>query len=166
MRYLFLCVSMLLLASQANAAKLNVGDLPPENYIGKTTKGDKVFVQPMKGKVAIVTFWRSVCQPCMSTLPVFDAVLKNVTTDHLEVFAVNYHESASQVRWLKKLLADTKMHLLVDKKSTVAKQYGIKKVPTTLIVNRKGEIAKIYKKFDDNTIKTVLADLQLILNER
>ena len=166
MRYLLLCGWVFLLASHASAAKVNVGDVPSQSYIGKTTKGDKVFVQPMKGKVVIVTFWRSVCQPCMSMLPVFDAVLNNVTTDHMEVVAVNFQESASKVRWLKKLLPATKMHLLVDKKSMVAKKYGIKVAPTTLIVNRKGEIAKIYKEFDDNTIKTILADLQGILNDR
>jgi len=93
------------------------------------------------GKVMIIRFWEEGCKSCVKEMPMIDDIYNRHKERGLIILAVNVGQSKDVVEAFV-----TKLHLsypvLLDAKSVTAKRYGIKAVPFTLIVDRKGIVRK------------------------
>ena len=93
--------------------------------------------------MVILDFWATWCGPCRVSLPELNKLHKELSAQGLKTFAVDLEEPAEKVQPVAaKLCPD--LHVLLDEKSEVSKQFGVSGIPQTVVIGRDGKIKKVF----------------------
>lgn len=119
-----------------NAGHGLVGEAAPK-FAVKNLTGEDVAVEA-KGKPYIINFWATWCPPCQAEIPDI-AAFYAAHKDQVDFYAVNLQEEAAPVQ---KFLSDRGVELpvLLDAKGEAATLYGVRAIPTTVVVNAEGKV--------------------------
>lgn len=126
-------------------AKTKVGSTPPP--IQQKDPNDKVrSLEDLKGKVVLLDFWASWCKPCRRANPMVVDLYKKYNGQGFEVFNVSLDKN--KARWVDAIKQDGLVwdHHVSDLKgwqSIHAKDYGVKSIPKTFLLDREGKIAGV-----------------------
>jgi peroxiredoxin len=93
----------------------------------------------IRGKVAILHFWRAGCSSCKLEMPAMDGLYAAYRRRGLEILAVNVGQKPDIVRAFAKELR-VSYPLLTDPEGRSAALYGAADVPRTYIVDRAGVV--------------------------
>ena len=135
-----------------------VGEAPPK-FTLTDLKGDKVTVpDAFTGKVIIIRFWVDSCKSCAKEMPMLDHTYNKYKDRGLVVLAVNVGQKKDVAEAFVTNLKIT-YPVLLDPDSAITKQYGVKAVPFTLIIDRKGITRKrILGEAGSETIEKMIQD--------
>jgi peroxiredoxin/outer membrane lipoprotein-sorting protein len=103
----------------------------------KSLDGEKVELAGLRGKVVVLDFWATWCPPCREELPTIDK-LRAEFGDKVQFFGVNDEDSSIVKGFVKK--HNYEMAVLMDSSRAVHRQYGVKAIPTVLVIDRSGVI--------------------------
>lgn len=94
-----------------------------------------------RGKVVILNFWASWCEPCKTEMPHFQTYYEQHQKD-VEILAVNFTKK-DQVNHVKKFVEQHELTfpILLDETGETSMMYGAFALPTTIIIDRQGQIA-------------------------
>ena len=92
-----------------------------------------------RGKVVLVNFWATWCEPCRAEMPSMDRLRSSLQGKPFEVLAVNLAEPLSRI---EKFAAEMPLRfpLLRDRDSAVAKAWRARVLPASYLVDRDGRI--------------------------
>jgi cytochrome c biogenesis protein CcmG/thiol:disulfide interchange protein DsbE len=112
------------------------------------------------GQVVIVRFWATGCKACVAGMPVLDEFSKPYRDKGLTVLAVNMGNSKPLVQAFAKGLKLT-YPVFQDPALIAAKKYGVRAVPSTYFIDRKGvarsfAVGEITKEKFDETVGKLL----------
>jgi thiol-disulfide isomerase/thioredoxin len=100
------------------------------------TTGRRWRLEALQGRVVLVNFWASWCEPCRAEMPSLEQLARR-QRDDLEVLAVNFKESAGSVqRFLERTPLD--LPVLLDEDGATARAHGVRVFPSTVVVDREG----------------------------
>lgn len=90
-----------------------------------------------RGRVVLVNFWATWCEPCRAEMPSMQALADRLGPDRLVVVGVNYQES--EVR-IQRFLATmpVKFTILLDRDGAAAKAWTRRIFPTSVLVGPDG----------------------------
>ncbi len=160
-----LCPDVLGAATDDRLKKL--GFLVQEGFVespGFTTEdaaGNRVDAASFRGKLVLLNFWATWCPPCRLEMPAMERLYQEFRGKGLEVVAVNFMESPDLVR----AFADEQKltyPMLLDRRADIAEQYGVMRLPVSVLIGRKGEvIAKAigYKDWYKDDVRELVAAL-------
>ena len=106
--------------------------------------GQEVSLKDRRGKYVVIDFWASWCPDCLRDIPEVKALYNRYSEKGVEFLGVSFDTDAS--RWKEAI----KKHaipfpqcseLKKMRESDVAKQYGVKWIPSLVIVDPDGKIA-------------------------
>lgn len=141
-RVVAVCALLLaaLLGGCAKEETWKTGTRAPE--ISVLDLNDKtVKLSDFKGEVVVLRFWATGCKACVAGMPVLDEFSKAYREKGLTVLAVNMANSKPLVEVFAKGLK-LSYPVLLDPALIAAKKYGVRAVPSTYFIDRKG-IAKL-----------------------
>ena len=121
--------------STAQAA-LKVGDSFPD-LAGFKLEGK--LPDSLKGKVVIVDFWASWCQPCKDSFPAMNELQKKYADKGLVIIAVNEDEESSDMKDFLKDNAAT-FTVVRDAKQTLVGVAGIQTMPSSFVLDATGKV--------------------------
>lgn len=105
----------------------------------KDVDGNPVRLRDLRGKVVFLNFWATWCPPCRLEMPAMEKLHKELGVQGLTILAINFLENAEAVKAFYK-----EQHLtfttLLDKKSEVFTLYKTWSLPTTFLINKRGEL--------------------------
>lgn len=106
----------------------------------KTMKGDSFTLSNHKGKVVVLNFWATWCGPCRKEIPDFITLQKEMKDDGVLFVGVSLDEEGwDKVRPYANDMG-INYPIMVDD-GNVSRKYGpIRAIPTTLIINKKGQV--------------------------
>ena len=140
------------------------GQEAPE-FSGHTVKGDSVALKDWKGHVVLVNFFASWCPPCRSEIGQLSQLHGQYSKQGLAVigFAVDAVETPDTVGDVaplaKKLSIPYPVAIATEK---IGKDYHFKGIPTTVVIDRDGKIAKTFYGYHDG--KVIEAAVQKLLS--
>lgn len=128
-------------------AHLDVGKIAP-NFESKTPEGETVSLNDLKGKVTIIDFWAAWCGPCRRENPNVVKVYEQYHDKGLEIIGISLDGAPNQKdpkkAWLDAIEKDglewNHLSSLMYFNDPVAKQYNIKSIPATYILDEEGKI--------------------------
>lgn len=94
-------------------------------------------LQALRGKVVVLNFWATWCEPCVEELPVFNDLASGPARDGVVVLGVNYKDSADAIDRFAQA-HPFQYPVLRDKSGDAFKAWTSGVMPTTVLVDRKG----------------------------
>ena len=149
-------------ASSKSAPKR--GPLAP-NFTLRSLDGETVELSSLRGDVVVIDFWATWCPPCRITLPLVNKVYKETRGENVKVFGISTDRvSSAKVR---DFLQQNNMELPVlhDRDGTVARAYGVRAIPTTLVIGKYGCIRDRHLGADRLIDKKLLEKVNELLKE-
>ena len=103
-----------------------------------TPDGAALRLGDLRGKVVLLNFWATWCEPCLEEMPAMERLARTFRERGLAVLALSVdREGASVVRsFLKR--HDLTFLVGLDPQQAVARLYRIWALPSTTILDRKG----------------------------
>jgi thiol-disulfide isomerase/thioredoxin len=130
----------LLIWHSANQGATNVtaGQVAPLWTKSRVDTTGTLSLASLRGKVVVLNFWATWCEPCRLEMPSLDAMAARRRGEGVAVAAVNYRERADVVqRYLEG--ASFRSPVLLDSDGDATFAWTPRVFPTTVIVGRRGQ---------------------------
>lgn len=115
---------------------------PAKNFTFKDLEDKSHSLSDYRGKVVLVNFWATWCPPCRREMPSMERLYQKLKTEPFMVLAVDQWESYDLVfAFIGQLEPQPTFPILFDPKSNAAKQWNVKGLPTSFIVDKRGRVA-------------------------
>ncbi|BDD11216.1 thiol:disulfide interchange protein [Fulvitalea axinellae] len=115
---------------------------PAPDFSQNDAEGNSISLSSFKGKPVLIDFWASWCGPCRRANPEMVATYKKYKDKGFQMFGVSLDENKD--KWLKAIEDDgLEWQHVSDLKgwgNAAAKQYGVKGIPHTVLIDAEGKI--------------------------
>ena len=145
--FIFLfCFSIYSSISQADEVvplnNLVISEIPKpiSPIIFKDFSGNELNLKNYHGKLIIINFWATWCAPCKKEMPSLDRLYQNNNFKNLEILAINVEEL--NIQKVKNFFVDLdikKLKIFFDYNLNLVNAFKLRGVPTTILINKKGE---------------------------
>ncbi len=125
----------------ASATAFMIGSEAPD-FTQQTPEGEDLTLSELRGKVVLVDFWASWCGPCRRENPNVVKVYDKYKAQGFEILGVSLDKQKS--RWLQAIEKDQltwkQVSDLKGWQNDVAKLYGVRSIPSTILLDAEGKI--------------------------
>jgi peroxiredoxin len=149
------------LALAASAFALSASAEQAPDFTLQSSTGDNVRLAEQRGQVVMLNFWASWCGPCRTEMPLLDEMSKRYSAAGFVLYGVNVEEDNTDAKKLIKDLGVT-FPILYDTESKASSLYNVDAMPTTVVIDKKGEIRYVnrgYKPGDENKYRDQIREL-------
>jgi thiol-disulfide isomerase/thioredoxin len=123
-------------ASGAELKPWKAGKTPPLAL--KDLQGQIRSLDQFRGKVLVVNFWATWCEPCVAEMPSLQK-LKTRYADRIEVVGVNLGEGEARIRpFIEK--TGVSFPILLDRDGDARKLWKVNGVPSTFVMGTDGRV--------------------------
>lgn len=148
-------------ATKAPTGEAAAAGTPAPALAGKSLNesAPPVDLAAMRGKLVLVDFWASWCEPCRRELPELEALYRRHHAGGLEMIGVSLDEQRADAQaFLRDVIVSFPM--IHDEGQALAKSWSPPKMPTLYVVDRDGKIVHVY----EGEVK--VADLEAEVTQR
>ena len=113
-------------------------------------KKNQLNLDDYKGSLIILNFWATWCVPCKDEMPSLDKLQVNKNLSNLKVFPINVGKDNTEnsLKFFKDLKIKN-LGIYFDSPVTLAKKFGLRGIPRTILFNKEGlEFARIVGSID------------------
>ncbi len=115
--------------------------IPARDFELEDMDEEKVKLSDSRGKVVLLNFWATWCPPCIREMPSMERLYQKVGSEDFKVIAVNQMEEVDDVfAFTGQLEIDPTFEILFDTNSKVSQNYSVRGLPTTYLIDKKGNI--------------------------
>jgi thiol-disulfide isomerase/thioredoxin len=130
-------------ATEGPTAETLVGKPAPGFTLALLDGGDFDLATHQNKNIVLLDFWATWCGPCREAMPTLAEISRDYAAKGVKYFAVNLREEQSKIRgYLKEAKLDIAVPL--DKDGSIAKTYGVRGIPTMVIVGKDGKVKKVH----------------------
>jgi peroxiredoxin len=135
-----------------------VGSVAPTFDLPAQSGGERASLAAARGKVALVDFWATWCEPCRQSFPQFEALAKRYGGD-LVVIGISEDDEPDTIADFAKDTGAT-FPLAWDKDKELAGQYRPEAMPTTYIIDRNGLIRVVHAGYHAGDERTIAEQVE------
>jgi peroxiredoxin len=127
-----------------------------------TLGGARVAMKDLRGKLVLVNFWATWCVPCQWEMPLMETLYQAYKDRGFVILAISLDQGdAERVR---AFVRDRKLtyRVALDPSHEVARSFGVRGLPATLLVGRDGNIKGVTygpKEWDGKEARSLIASL-------
>ena len=111
------------------------------NFVLELPDGGALSIEALRGKVVMLDFWASWCQPCRDEAPVLAQVYREYRQRGVEFVGINLWDNPGDAEvFLREQGHEYPNGIDADGK--IAITYGVRGIPEKFFLNRDGEIAR------------------------
>jgi len=102
---------------------------------------DTIKLSDYRGKVVLLNFWATWCPPCVREMPSMERLQQRVGPEYFKVIALNQMEEPDDVfAFTGQLSIEPTFEIVFDSESKVSQAYAVRGLPTTYLIDKKGNI--------------------------
>lgn len=159
---------VLILSSFAFAADSDVKPRPAPDFTlpseGGGRSGENIKLSELKGQVVLVNFWASWCGPCRKEMPLLEELYVKYKDLGVVFLGINVEsESEKALKFLQ--TTPVSFPILMDKANSVTELYEVDAMPTTVIIDRDGQIRTHHRGYRDGYEDLYEADIKKLARE-
>jgi thiol-disulfide isomerase/thioredoxin len=114
---------------------------PAPAFTLKDMDDKPVSLADYKGKVVLINFWGTWCPPCRREMPSMERVYQHLHDKNFVVLAINQTETPDDVFiYTSQLSLAPTFKILFDTNSAISAKYRVVGLPTTYLIDKKGNI--------------------------
>lgn len=156
-----LVATLVLISFQIMGGVSSAATRMPAFSLQEVVDGNAVTSEEFKGKTLLVTFFATWCPPCRQEIPTLIKLHEEYGPKNFSVLALSIDQSGPKV--VQRLVRQEKINypVLMTDRETVDGFGGIPGVPTSFLVNEKGNVVKRYPGYVSHGV--LAHDIELIL---
>ena len=114
----------------------------------------ETLISSHKGKVIYLDFWASWCGPCRKSFPWMNNIQEKYQQQGLVIISVNVDNNKALA---DKFLAEIPANFTVfyDPKGKVARQFKLKGMPSSYIIDRSGKVVSAHVGFSQRLLRSI-----------
>lgn len=124
-------------AAAANLAKWTGGKTPALKLAD--AGGREIALSELRGKIVVVNFWATWCEPCREEMPSLERLRNQLTDKRFEVVAVNVGEAPERVARFTRDVP-VSFPIVYDREGAAAKAWKVRGYPTSFVIDPDGRI--------------------------
>jgi thiol-disulfide isomerase/thioredoxin len=165
MRNVFKILCALAVTTIATAPSLAVAPAKPApQFKLASMAGKQVSLDQYKGQVVMINFWASWCGPCRQEMPILEKLHGKYKPMGFSMIGVNVEpDSSLATNWLKS--TPVTFPILFDTKSEVSKLYAVAGMPSTVIIDRKGNLRWLHRGYKPGDENEYLDQIRALVRE-
>ncbi|MBK6512925.1 MAG: TlpA family protein disulfide reductase [Polyangiaceae bacterium] len=136
----------------------------PDKIEQPTLKGELVSF-PKTGKVTVLDFWSTSCEPCVKMMPALEALHQEHRAQGLYLVGVAIDDNPGLVEERLKKLGVTYTNVLDDGASSVRGAYQVTDLPSTFIFDKKGVLRVVTRGGDEADVAKIQDAVEFLLSE-
>ena len=153
----FLIIFIFLLSSSYANEVIDIKNLvinkEPKKYDSLTfldAQNQKIDLNNYRGNLILLNFWATWCAPCKEEMPSLDSLQVNKSLDNLVIFPINIgQDNVDKATFFFEDMNIQNLKLFFDSPVTLAKKFGLRGIPTSILFNKEGlEFARIIGSID------------------
>jgi thiol-disulfide isomerase/thioredoxin len=106
--------------------------------------GKNLRLAEMRGEVVMINFWASWCGPCKQEMPILEELHQRYGKAGFKLLGVNVEPDPADAQKILKAIP-VSFPILYDTESVVSKLYDVEAMPSTVIVDRNGNMRYLHK---------------------
>ena len=113
-------------------------------------KNNQLNLKDFKGSLILLNFWATWCVPCKEEMPSLNKLQIHKDLNNLKIFPINVGQDnfEKSSKFFKDLQINN-LKLYFDSPETLAKKFGLRGIPTSILINKDGlEFARIIGSID------------------
>ena len=120
-------------------------------------KGKLIDLSEYNGNLILLNFWATWCAPCKEEMPSLDKLQIHKKLNNLKIFPVNVgKDNLEKSLNFYNVLGIKNLKVYFDTDITLAKKFGLRGIPTSILLNKDGyEFARIIGSIDYEDIKFI-----------
>ena len=128
-----------------------VGDPAPDFSVKAVTGGSgNVSLRSLRGKVVLVDFWGTFCEPCKKSFPKLQELESRYEESGLRIVGISEDEAEDQDKIPGFAHSyGAKFTLGWDQDKTIARSYKPDTMPSTFVIDKKGVVRYVHVGFHD-----------------
>jgi len=128
--------------------------------------GKTIDLSQFKGQVVMINFWATWCVPCRTEMPLLEDIYKKYKPMGFTMLGVNVEPKTGDPEgWLSKLPKPVTFPVAFDVDSKVSKLYKVAGMPTTIFIDRKGNVREVHKGYKAGDEDYYLTQIRSLLKE-
>jgi cytochrome c biogenesis protein CcmG, thiol:disulfide interchange protein DsbE len=159
---------------------LNQGRRPPEstlilNEMGKSgvpitefklLSGETLTLEQLRGKLVILNFWASWCEPCVTEFPSLQNLIKKFE-GQIVMIAISGDFEKQEIAdfWKAFKVNDPNIYSVWDEDKSISKAYGTFKLPESYVLGKQGELIRKISGVDKWDTAEAIEYFQSLLND-
>jgi len=137
---------------------------PAPQFNLASREGKDVSLTQYHGQVVMINFWASWCGPCRQEMPLLESIYKKYNKLGFTLLGVNVEpDSKAAEDWLK--ATPVSFPILFDKDSKVSKLYDVAGMPSTVIIDRKGNLRVLHRGYKPGDENEYLDSIRTLVRE-
>jgi len=92
-----------------------------------------------RGKVVLVNFWATWCEPCKSEMPALQNLANGLRGQPFSLYSVDLQEDAESISAFQRQFG-LDLYVLLDDEGSVTRAYGVRGLPATFLIDRQGVV--------------------------
>jgi peroxiredoxin len=135
----------------------------PDFALPPAAGGSNVRLSEHRGEVVLLTFWSSQCATCITQLAALDELEQTYRPAGLVTLGVSVEDDLARAARFA-AAHPARFPLLLDRSKGVSRAYGIDRLPTTVLIDRRGRVHAVVPEFHgiDNSY---VAQLRALLDD-
>ena len=126
--------------------------------------GEPVSLGDLRGQVVLINFWASWCGPCRQEMPILDQLYRKYKAAGFTLLGVNVEpKSGDAISFLK--ATPVSFPILFDTQSKVSNLYEVSGMPSTVIVDRKGNVRYVHHGYKPGDESQYLDQIRSLMRE-
>jgi thiol-disulfide isomerase/thioredoxin len=163
MKGIFKGLALVAVFASAALASSSAGPAPAFKLTGRG--GKAIDLAQFKGQVVMINFWATWCGPCRQEMPLLEDIYKKYKPMGFTMLGVNVEpDAAGAEAWLGKQ-KPVSFPIAFDTDSKVSKLYKVAGMPSTVFVDRKGNVRVMHKGYKPGDENFYLSQIRSMLKE-
>lgn len=138
---------------------------PAPNFKVISTSGQAISEENYRGRVLILDFFATWCQPCRQSMPHLVEMNRKYGKQGLQILGLSVDEEGE--RAVKKFTEEFRINYplaMAGDHTTV--DFGIRSVPVMYLIDKKGNIVEVYRGYSNEMARSVEQSIKRLLAEK
>jgi peroxiredoxin len=119
-------------------------------------------VEMRPGRVVIVDFWATWCEPCKKSFPKLQELYVKYKASGLEIAAISVDDDKSEIAAFVRAFG-VRFPVGWDEGHKVTEQWKLESMPSTYVVDKKGVIRHVHRGYHEGEIEEIEREVKALL---
>ena len=125
-------------------SRLTLAGGPAPAFTVTDLKGEAASLKDFQGKVVLVDFWATNCEPCLAEFPALASLYSDVHNQGFEIVGISLDDDQSVVeQFLSQTPLPWRIALSKADDGRTRGQYRVETIPATYLIDRTGKVAYV-----------------------